>query len=63
MSTLIQPVAVPMFKVANNLDEAMSVIKAELASIDPNKIHALVMMYHNSLLAAVCASRKEIKHD
>ena len=63
MSTLIQPVAVPMFKVANTLDEAMSVIKAELASLDPNKVHALVMMYHNTLLAAVCASRKEIKHD
>lgn len=41
---------VPMFRVANNIDEALSEIKAHLYPYDENTVHSLVMMYHNTLL-------------
>lgn len=40
---------VPMFRTANNLDEALSEIKAHLYPYDENTVHSLVMMYHNTL--------------
>ena len=39
-----------MFRTANNLSEAMSEIKQHTYPYDPNTIHSLVMMYHNTLL-------------
>lgn len=42
-----------MFRTANNLTEAMSEIKQHTYPYDPNTIHSLVMMYHNTLLKEV----------
>lgn len=53
-NTSIQAVPNPLFKTANSLNEAMSDIKAHLYPYDPNTVHSLVMMYHNTLLKAVC---------
>lgn len=39
-----------MFRTANNLNEAMFEIKQHTYPYDPNTIHSLVMMYHNTLL-------------
>lgn len=50
MNSKIQPIPVPMFRTANNLTEAMSEIKQHTYPYDPNTIHSLVMMYHNTLL-------------
>ena len=50
MNSKIQPIPVPMFRTANNLSEAMSEIKQHTYPYDPNTIHSLVMMYHNTLL-------------
>ena len=44
---------VPMFRTANNLDEALSEIKAHLYPYDENTVHSLVMMYHNTLIKEV----------
>lgn len=41
---------VPMFRTANNVDEALSEIKSHLYPYDENTVHSLVMMYHNTLL-------------
>lgn len=41
---------VPMFRTANNVDEALSEIKSHLFPYDENTVHSLVMMYHNTLL-------------
>lgn len=45
-----------MFRTANNLSEAMSEIKQHTYPYDPNTIHSLVMMYHNTLLKEVARS-------
>lgn len=42
---------VPMYRTANNLDEAMSEIQAHTHPYDPNTIRSLVMLYHNSMFA------------
>ncbi|AWD92588.1 hypothetical protein [Pectobacterium phage Nepra] len=39
-----------MFRTANNVNEALSEIKAHLFPYDENTVHSLVMMYHNTLL-------------
>ncbi|AQT27874.1 hypothetical protein CB3_032 [Pectobacterium phage vB_PatP_CB3] len=39
-----------MFRTANNVNEALSEIKAHLFPYDENTVHSLVMLYHNSLL-------------
>jgi hypothetical protein len=39
-----------MFRTANNVNEALSEIKAHLYPYDGNTVHSLVMMYHNTLL-------------
>lgn len=41
---------VPMFRTANNLDEALSEIKAHLYPYDENTVHSLVMLYHNTII-------------
>ena len=51
MTNKIKPHPVPLFKTADSLDDAMSRIKASLPITSENEVHALVMMYHNSLLA------------
>lgn len=53
MNSKIQPIPVPMFRTANNLNEAMFEIKQHTYPYDPNTIHSLVMMYHNTLLKEV----------
>lgn len=50
MNSKIQPIPAPMFRTANNLNEAMFEIKQHTYPYDPNTIHSLVMMYHNTLL-------------
>lgn len=40
----------PLFKTANNVDEAISLIKSELSLFDPNQVHALMMMFQNTIL-------------
>lgn len=47
---------VPMYRTANNLDEAMSEIQAHTYPYDPNTIRSLVMMYHNTLIKEMLAS-------
>ena len=50
MQSQIPMAQVPMFRTANNVNEALSEIKAHLYPYDENTVHSLVMMYHNSLL-------------
>lgn len=50
---MIEPKHNPLFKTANSLDEAMAEIKAELSLFDENQVHALVTMYHNTLVKAL----------
>lgn len=50
---MIEPKPVSMYPTANSLDEAMDKIKSELSLLDGNQVHALVMMYHNTLLKEV----------
>ena len=50
MQSQIPLAPVPMFRTANNVNEALSEIKAHLYPYDENTVHSLVMMYHNSLL-------------
>lgn len=50
MHSKIPLAPVPMFRTANNIDEAMAEIKHHLYPYDPNTIHSLVMLYHNSLI-------------
>lgn len=49
MST-IKPVPVPLYRTADNLDTAMAEIKHMLYPYDPNTVHSLVMLYHNTLI-------------
>lgn len=60
--TSIKPIHNPLYRTANSLDTAMAEIKAHLAPYDPNTVHSLVMMYHNSLLKAVCDEREQESH-
>lgn len=53
---------VPMFRTANNVDEAMSEIKAHLYPYDPNTVHSLVMLYHNTLIKQMLAGLEDIKN-
>lgn len=50
MQSQIPLAPVPMFRTANNVNEALSEIKAHLYPYDENTVHSLVMMYHNTLL-------------
>lgn len=50
MQSQIPLAPVPMFRTANNVNEALSEIKAHLFPYDENTVHSLVMLYHNSLL-------------
>lgn len=50
MQSQIPMAPVPMFRTANNVNEALSEIKAHLYPYDENTVHSLVMMYHNTLL-------------
>ncbi len=50
MQSKIPLAPVPMFRTGNNLDEAMAEIKQHTYPYDPNTIHSLVMMYHNTLI-------------
>lgn len=50
MQSQIPLAPVPMFRTANNVNEALSEIKAHLYPYDENTVHSLVMLYHNSLL-------------
>lgn len=49
---------VPMYRTANNLDEALSEIQAHTYPYDPNTIRSLVMMYHNTLIKEMLATRE-----
>lgn len=53
MLSKIPLATVPMFRTANNLDEALSEIKAHLYPYDENTVHSLVMMYHNTMLKEI----------
>lgn len=50
MQSKIPLAPVPMFRTANNIDEALAEIKNHLYPYDPNTVHSLVMMYHNTLI-------------
>lgn len=50
MQSQIPLAPVPMFRTANNVNEALSEIKTHLYPYDENTVHSLVMMYHNTLL-------------
>lgn len=47
---MLSPRHNPLFKTANNTDEAISYIKSELAHLDQNHLHALLMMFQNTIL-------------
>lgn len=63
MNSKIPVAPVSMFRTANNIDEAMVEIKATLQPHDANTIHALVMMYHNTLIQELWEAARNAKRN
>lgn len=49
----LQPKPNLLYTTADSLDDAMQRVKSKLNLHTPNEIHAAVMVYHNTLLAAI----------
>lgn len=63
MNSKIPVAPVPMFRTANNIDEALAEIKAHLYPYDENTVHSLVMLYHNTLIKEMWEAARNAKRD
>lgn len=63
MNSKIPVAPVPMFRTANNIDEALAEIKAHLYPYDENTVHSLVMMYHNTLIQQMWEAARNAKRN
>lgn len=59
----MQVKANPLFKTANNIDEAISFIKSELSLFDQNQVHSLLMMFQNTILKELDAHHARTPHE